>query len=110
MHKPTLFQKTLFNPLVGSVSEVGQQGVQEVTGSTSTVSTTTTQWTWTPADNNNNDYDSGTVYRLDSKLSATLQLYVIGAFDFFLAEAISSIIANPEMTKETLQMGKTFAV
>ena len=57
---------------IGSVSEVGQQGVQEVTGSTSTVSSTTTQWTWTPADNNNNDYDSGTVYRLDSKLSATL--------------------------------------
>jgi hypothetical protein len=55
------------------VSEVGQQDVQEVTGSTSTVSSTTTQWTWTPADNdNNNDYDSGTVYRLDSKLSATL--------------------------------------
>ena len=48
------------------MSEVGQQGVQEVTGSTSTVSTTTTQWTWTPADNNNNDYDSGTVYRLDT--------------------------------------------
>ena len=72
MYKPTLFHKTLFNPLVGSVSEVGQQGVQEVTGSTSTVSTTTTQWTWTPADNNNNDYDSGTVYRLDSKLSAIL--------------------------------------
>ena len=44
------------------MSEVGQQDVQEVTGSTSTVSTTTTQWTWTPADNNNNDYDSGTVY------------------------------------------------
>ena len=67
MHKPTLFHKTIFNPLVGSVSEVGQQDVQEVTGSTSTVSSTTTQWTWTPADNNN-DYDSGTLYRLDSKL------------------------------------------
>ena len=77
VRKPALFHKTLFNPLVGSVSEVGQQGVQEVTGSTSTVSTTTTQWTWTPADNNNNDYDSGTVYRLDSKLSATLQLWYI---------------------------------
>ena len=69
MHKSTLFHNTLFNSLVGSVSEVGQQGVQEVTGSTSTVSSTTTQWTWTPADNNNNnDYDSGTVYRLDSKV------------------------------------------
>ena len=57
------------------MSEVGQQDVQEVTGSTSTVSSTTTQWTWTPADNNNNnnnDYDSGTVYRLDSKLSKLL--------------------------------------
>ena len=55
------------------MSEVGQQGVQEVTGSTSTVSSTTTQWTWTPADNdNNNDYDSGTVYRLDSKHSKLL--------------------------------------